>query len=75
MKNCRRHSTKPLQNRQELMETFFTWFGKNRKTIGYVVGGMTLLTGLADLAVGHVLLGTMWIVIGVAILFDTKTFK
>ena len=57
------------------METFFTWFGKNRKTIGYVVGGMTLLTGLADLAVGHVLLGTMWIVTGAAILFDTKTFK
>ena len=75
MKNCRRHSTKPLQNKQELMETFFTWFEKNRKTIGYVVGGMTLLTGLADLAVGHVLFGTMWIVIGVAILFDTKTFK
>jgi hypothetical protein len=62
-------------NWRNIMETFFTWFGKNRKTIGYVVGGMTLLTGLADLAVGHVLLGTMWIVIGVAILFDTKTFK
>jgi hypothetical protein len=62
-------------NWRNIMETFFTWFEKNRKTIGYVVGGMTLLTGLADLAVGHVLLGTMWIVIGVAILFDTKTFK
>ena len=75
MKNCRRHSTKPLQNKQELMETFFTWFGKNRKTIGYVVGGMTLLIGLADLAVGRDFVGVMWIVIGAAILFDTKTFK
>jgi hypothetical protein len=57
------------------METFFTWFGKNRKTIGYVVGGMTLLSGLVDLAGGYVLAGTMWIVLGAAILFDTKTFK
>ena len=57
------------------METFFTWFGKNRKTIGYVVGGMTLLIGLADLAVGRDFVGVMWIVIGAAILFDTKTFK
>lgn len=57
------------------METFITWFEKNRKTIGYVVGGMTLLSGLADLAVGRSLAGAMWIVLGAAIVFDTKTFK
>lgn len=57
------------------METFITWFEKNRKTIGYVVGGMTLLSGVADLAVGRDFVGVMWIVLGAAILFDTKTFK
>lgn len=58
-----------------MTQTAMEWFEKNRKKIGYTIGAVNVLSGLADLSAGNIMLGTIWIVIGTAILFDTKTFK
>ena len=57
------------------MNKFFEWFDRNRKTIGYTVGGLNVLNGLTNLLVGNVLNGILWVVIGAAIMLDAKYFK
>jgi hypothetical protein len=57
------------------MEKFIEWFGRNRKTIGYVVGGANLGSGIVQIASGSFWEGALWVVIGTAIIFDTKEFK
>lgn len=57
------------------MKKFFSWFQQNRQSIGYTVGGLNALTGVANLAIGHFLEGIFWIVIGTVIIVDTKYFK
>lgn len=51
------------------------WFGHNRKSIGYVVGGANLGSGLGQIAKGDVANGVMMLVLGLAILLDTRMFK
>jgi hypothetical protein len=58
-----------------MKDKFFTWFGRNRQTIGYVIGGFTLLTALSHYIQGHMGLMLLWSVIGVMIVFDTWKFK
>jgi len=57
------------------MTQFLAWFDRNRTPIGYTVGGLNVLSGLADLALGNVFSGIFWILIGVVILFDTWQYK
>lgn len=57
------------------MLTFMLWFGRNRKRIGYTIGGVNLATGLVHLATDNILAGICWTIIGAAILFDTREFK
>jgi hypothetical protein len=57
------------------MEKFIEWFGRNRRTIGYAVGGVNLGSGIAAIAGGSVWPGALWLVLGAAIIFDTKEFK
>jgi hypothetical protein len=57
------------------MEKFMEWFGRNRITIGYVVGGVNVLNGVASVALGDTLSGVCFIVLGSAIIFDSKVFK
>jgi hypothetical protein len=57
------------------MIKFAEWFGRNRKTIGYTIGGINLLSGLSYMAQGQSGPGMLWIVIGFLILFDTWEFK
>ena len=44
------------------MNTFFEWFGRHRKTIGYVIGGVNLGAGIAAIAGHHsfVRVGPAW---------------
>jgi hypothetical protein len=58
-----------------MMEKFMEWFGRNRKTIGYTVGGVNVLNGVTSLAIGDTLGGICFIVLGSAIIFDSKVFK
>jgi hypothetical protein len=58
------------------MSTFLEWFGRNRQTIGYTVGGINVLNGVASVALGdNTLGGVFFIVLGSAIIFDSKVFK
>ena len=56
------------------MNKFLEWFGRNRKTIGYSVGGMNMLSGLGQIASGNFWYGVMWI-IGAALILDAHEFK
>jgi len=58
-----------------MMEKFMEWFGRNRITIGYVVGGVNVLNGVTNVALGDVLGGVCFIILGSAIIFDSKVFK
>ena len=57
------------------MQAFLSWFEQHRKTIGYTVGTLNLLSGLAHLFVGNTGNGILWFTVGAAILIDTKEFK
>lgn len=58
-----------------MMDKFFVWFGRNRKTIGYTVGALNLLSGISYLVSGLLGLGLLWLVVGAMIIFDTREFK
>lgn len=51
------------------------WFGRNRQTIGYAVGGVNVFNGLLNIVVGNVAGGIFWLVLGGAIILDAKYFK
>ena len=57
------------------MNKFFEWFGRNRKSIGYVVGGANLGSGVGQCYNGEIANGVMMIVLGLAIILDTWMFK
>ena len=57
------------------MSKFLDWFQRNRKSIGYVVGGANLGSGIGQLINGEVANGTMMVVLGLAIILDTRMFK
>jgi len=57
------------------MNKFFEWFGRNRKSIGFVVGGANLGSGIGQIYNGEIGNGIMMIVLGLAIILDTWMFK
>ena len=63
------------RRKRAMMEKFMEWFGRNRKTIGYTIGGINVLNGVASVALGDTLNGVFFIVLGSAIIFDSKVFK
>jgi hypothetical protein len=56
-------------------DKFIEWFGRNRRTIGYIVGGLNVLAGASYLIQGLIATGIVWVIIGSMIIFDTKEFK
>lgn len=57
------------------MDSFFNWFGRNRKTIGYTIGGLNIVSGLGHMADGQFWPGIVWLVLGISLVFDTHQFK
>ena len=57
------------------MNEFLNWFNKHRKSIGYVIGGLNLGSGLGYIMADDWLSGILWLIIGTAIIIDTKEFK
>jgi hypothetical protein len=55
------------------MSKFMEWFDRHRETIGYVVGGLNIIGGINDLLSGNISNGTMFLILGVFIVFDAKT--
>ena len=57
------------------MDKFLDWFGRNRITIGYVIGGLNVLNGIGTLLIGNFVTAVFWLVLGGAIILDAKYFK
>jgi hypothetical protein len=57
------------------MIKFMEWFGRNRRTIGYSVGGLNVLNGVLSVSQGDTVSGVCFIVLGAALIFDAKEFK
>ena len=55
------------------MDKFFIWVGRNRKTIGYTVAGLNVLSGISLLSSGQDTNGWLLIFLGSIIAFDTST--
>ena len=51
------------------------WFGRNRITIGYTIGGINVLNGVVSLVTGDVWSGIIFIVLGSALIIDAKYYK
>ena len=58
-----------------MKQTITNWLMKNRAPISYTIGILNVLSGLSNIALGNVVGGVFWIVIGSVIIFDTWTFK
>jgi hypothetical protein len=58
-----------------MKDKFFVWFGRNRRTIGYTIGGFNLLIALSHLIQAQYGLALLWVVIGATIVFDAWEYK
>jgi hypothetical protein len=58
-----------------MLDKFIVWFGNNRKTIGYTIGGVNILAGLNHAFQGDYGLALLWFIIGGAIILDSYEFK
>ena len=57
------------------MDKFTDWLGRNRKAIGYTVGGLNLGSGIGQVFAGNTGMGVVWIVIGAFLIWDAYEFK
>ena len=57
------------------MNTFIKWFSRNRKTIGYSIGVLNLLSGFSNIVFGDPTTGIINVIIGAFIVYDTWAFK
>jgi len=55
------------------MDKFFIWVGRNRKVLGFSIGGLALFSGIFSMATGNELNGACSAFIGLVVLFDTVT--
>lgn len=58
-----------------MLDKFIVWFGNNRKTIGYTIGGVNVLSGINYVVQGNYGLALLWLIIGGAIVLDSYEFK
>jgi hypothetical protein len=59
----------------QMKDKFIEWFGRNRKTIGYSVGGANIVSSIVHLSNGQIVSGVVWLIVGSMIIFDTYEFK
>jgi hypothetical protein len=57
------------------MDKFLEWFGRNRKTIGYTIGGANIGSGIAHILTGQFWPGIVWLILGASLVLDAKMFK
>jgi hypothetical protein len=58
-----------------MKDKIFEWLGRNRRPIGYTVGGLNLLVALNHLIQGEIGLAVLWLFIGVMIVIDVGAYK
>jgi hypothetical protein len=58
-----------------MLEKFFVWFSENRRSIGYTIGGLNVLSGVNYALHGDYGLALLWCVIGGLLILDSYEFK
>jgi hypothetical protein len=56
------------------MDKFYQWVGRHRGSIGYAVGGGLVLGGILNLVDNNTVIGICYVLWGLAILDDTRTY-
>jgi hypothetical protein len=56
------------------MDKFFIWVGRHRGSIGYAVGGGLVLGGILNLVDNNTVIGVCYVLWGLAIVYDTRTY-
>lgn len=54
------------------MDKFFNWFNKNRRTIGFTVGGLCLLSSVNYLLDGNAVGCVLYLLLGIMIIVDAR---
>ena len=57
------------------MNSFLNWIFKNRKPIGYTVGGLNVLSAINHAVNGDWGMAVLWFVIGAFLILDAYEFK
>ena len=57
------------------MSKFLEWFERNRKSIGYVIGGVNLGAGIGHIFNGDIVNGIVYTILGLALILDTGMLK
>jgi hypothetical protein len=57
------------------MSKFLSWFERNRKSIGYVIGGVNLGSGVGHIINGDIANGVVYVILGLVLVLDTRMFK
>ena len=55
-----------------MKDKIVNWFRANWKPIGYTVGIINIMSGLADIATGN-MFGAFWVALGSFIVYDART--
>ena len=55
-----------------MKDKIIEWFKANWKPIGYTIGVVNIISGLADILTGS-MFGAFWIAIGSFIIYDART--
>jgi hypothetical protein len=54
------------------MNKLYSFFTRYRKPIGYTIGTLNILNGLADILLGFPVWGILWVIVGSLIIADAK---
>ena len=54
------------------MKKIYEKFEQYRKPIGYTIGSINVLNGLADILLGFPVWGVLWVILGALIIADAK---
>lgn len=57
------------------MSKFFEWLMRNRKPVGYTIGGLNLLAALNYYIMGLTGMAVIWTVIGLFLVWDAYEYK
>jgi hypothetical protein len=56
-----------------MIDKFYIWFGKNRKTIGLAIIILLLVSSIMNFVVGDIASGALLLVVAFVILMDVRT--
>jgi hypothetical protein len=56
-----------------MIDKFYTWFGQNRRTIGSVIAGLGIVSGVLSIFAGNITGGVLSIAVAFVIVSDISS--